>query len=74
MNEWMIITIYERLLEAANRNGFNVKRYEYDRVILVTSKEPYAKDTTVVNCANISEALRWLDGYEQHTFELENTK
>ncbi len=75
-SEWDVVRVFQAANSAAKRNDFCLDVYAdgaEQQVAIVAFSHPYANEVVLATCDTFKEALKWLEGYEQHKWELKNT-
>lgn len=76
-NQWQIVQDHARLKEACERAGFEAVQFQNGRVVIRTppntDRPPYVKSLNLCYARTFKGALLFMEGYEQHAFELKNS-
>ena len=74
MNPWQQIHQHQRAMEMAERNGFLLEQERDGDIAIAANKAPYNIGCAIMVVSEWQEVIAFFVGYEQHMFELENTK
>jgi hypothetical protein len=59
-------------MESAKRNGLEINQGCEDEVQIIARKHPYVDGTCINRAYGFYAAMKWLEGYEQKSFEIAN--
>lgn len=74
--EWDIVRSFKYTNEMCERQGFELSQdgeFVIIRTPVKAHRPPYAKDVTLCRAHTFDEAGKYMQGYEQHIFEMANT-